>query len=320
MTTDKSAELFPGASKLVEGPVPSSSLLLLGPPGIGKTVFCKQFLGYGLSIGEPCVFIATDESPDDVKQSMKAFGFGEEKQEESGMFHVVDSYSSNPSDTNKSVKFFGFGGERQQKNRIFRIVDCYSWKLGVPSSGEYVVNNPADLAALSLAIDKALHGLRNVRLVLDSITGLTSISSHNVTYFSKFLQIIVAKIRSANGNAIFSANPEAHDKQFTSFLRLTFDGTLEMKQDELENEVRRQLRVVSIKGAKHKTCWMPFEITDKGINFENETTGLRCVMCKRLIESEPYFEVFGGKEYIFDSLDCARAYGRMKRLYGENFE
>ena len=282
----KSVDVFPGSSRLVEGEVPSESLLLLGPSGIGKTIFCKQFLYNGLIIGEPSIYVATDESPEEIGKSMKSFGFDIEPYLDSGMF---------------------------------RIVDCYSWKLGGESASEYAVNNPADLAVVSIAIEKARQGLKKIRFVLDSVTGLTSICSHNVTVFSKFLQIVVARIRLTNGNAIFTAAPEAHDQQFMSFLRLTFDGTLEMKEDESGKEIKRLLRIFSLKGAKHKTYWTPFEITDRGIIVKSEVE-LRCVMCSKLIEWEPHVEVIGGKKYSFDSPGCANTYKKLKSLYGEYFE
>jgi KaiC/GvpD/RAD55 family RecA-like ATPase len=230
--------------------------------------------------------VATDESPEEIGKSMKSFGFDIEPYLDSGMF---------------------------------RIVDCYSWKLGGESASEYAVNNPADLAAVSIAIEKARQGLKKIRFVLDSVTGLTSICSHNVTVFSKFLQIVVARIRLINGNAIFTATPEAHDQQFMSFLRLTFDGTLEMKEDESGKEIKRLLRIFSLKGAKHKTYWTPFEITDRGIIVKSEIE-LRCVMCSKLIEWEPHVEIIGGKKYSFDSPGCANTYKKLKSLYGEYFE
>ena len=70
----KPVDVFPGSSKLVEE-VPSASLLLLGPSGIGKTIFCKQFLFNGLIIDEPCIYVTTDESPEEIGKSMKSFGF-----------------------------------------------------------------------------------------------------------------------------------------------------------------------------------------------------------------------------------------------------
>jgi len=279
-------DVFPGSSRLVEGEVPSESLLLLGPSGSGKTIFCKQFLYNGLIIGEPSIYVATDESPEEIGKSMKSLGFDIEPYLDSDMF---------------------------------RIVDCYSWKLGGESSSEYAVKNPADLATVSIAIEKARQGLEKIRFVLDSVTGLTSVCSHNVTVFSKFLQIVVARIRLMNGNAIFTATPEAHDPQFMSLLRLTFDGTLEMKEDESGKEIKRLLRVFSLRGAKHKTHWTPFEITDSGIIVKSEVEQ-RCMMCSKLIEWEPHVEVIGDKKYSFDSPECANTYKKLKSLYGEYFE
>jgi hypothetical protein len=78
-------------------------------------------------------------------------------------------------------------------------------------------------------------------------------------------------------------------------------------------------RVFSLRGAKHKTHWTPFEITDRGIIVKSEIE-LRCVMCSKLIEWEPHVEVIGDKKYSFDSPGCANTYKKLKSLYGEYFE
>ena len=286
----KPVAVFPSLSKLVEGQVPPQSLLLLGPSGIGKTIFCKQFLYDGIIVGQPCIYMATDESPEEICKSMKSFGFDIDRDDKAGML---------------------------------RIIDCYSWKLGRKSSNKYTVNNPANLATLSMTIEKATRGLKKTRLVLDSITGLTSICNHNVTTFSKFLQIIVARIRLTNGYAIFTAAPEAHNKQFLSFLRLTFGGILEMKGDETGKEIKRLLRIFSLRGARHQTHWTPFEITNEGIEIRNVTkkeNGNRCLMCSKLIGGKPDVEIVEGKKLSFDSAECAKTYRKLKSVYGEDFE
>ena len=279
-------DVFPGSARLVEGALPPSSLLLIGPSGVGKTIFCKQFLYNGLSKGEGCLYVSTSESPDEIERSMKNFGF------EISAFKNKD---------------------------MFRIVDCHSWKTGGASPSKWVVKNPGDLATVSINIENAMRGLNKIRMVLDSITGLTSTCSYNPTYLSKFLQIIVAKIRLLNGTAIFVVTPEAHDQQFLSYLREIFDGTLEMKEEDAGNDIKRLLRVFSIKGANHKTKWMPFDITNQGIVVKNEVE-MRCVMCSRLIEQEPHVETIDGNPYNFDSAECASTYRKLKALYGDSFE
>lgn len=286
----KQVSVFPGSARLVEGQMPPSSLLLMGPSGIGKTIFAKQFLYNGLVSGEAGVYLSTDETPERVQESMKSFGFN------------TETYVN---------------------NGTFSVVDCYSWKIGGKSSSKYYVSNPADLAVVSGTIDSARQGLKNTRFVLDSMTGLMTICSHNLTFFSKFLQVIVAKTRAMGGNALFLAAPEAHDPLFISYLREIFDGTLEMKMETEKGasgeEIKRLLRLFSLKGAKHKTHWMPFEITDRGIVVKSDVE-LRCMMCSRPIEFEPHLEVVEGKEYSFDSAECAATYRKLKALYGENFE
>ena len=282
----KTNDVFPGSANLVEGRLPPSSLLLMGPTGVGKTIFCKQFLFNGLVEGEQGIYVSTDESPEEIEKSMKSYGF--------------------------DVEPF-------KKNDMFRIVDCHSWKTGGASSTKYVVSNPADLALLSKVVENATEGLGKKRVVFDSLTGMMSICNHNLTYFSKFLQIIVAKIRTTNSLGIFATAPEAHDTQFISYMRQIFDGTLEMKEDESGRDIKRLLRVFSLKGAKHKTIWTPFEITNKGIAVRSEAE-LRCVNCGRVIEWEPHTEVINGRAYNFDSADCAGTYRSLKSVYGESFE
>jgi hypothetical protein len=92
-----------------------------------------------------------------------------------------------------------------------------------------------------------------------------------------------------------------------------------MKDDESGKEIKRLLRVFSLKAAKHKTVWMPFEITDKGIALKSDSE-LRCVMCSRLIEWEPHVEVIDGAKYNFDSAECANTYRKFRSVFGQSFE
>ena len=244
----KQIDVFPGSRRLVEGEMPSASLFLMGPSGIGKTIFAKQFIYNGLANGETCIYLSTDESPTRIQESMKRFGFN------------VDTYADN--DT-------------------FRIIDCYSWKIGGKSCSKYCVSNPDNLATVSMAIDEARKNLKKTRLVLDSLTGLMSFCSHNLTFFSKFLQVIVAKTRASESNAIFLASSDAHDHVFMSYMREIFDGTLEMKlekeKSESGEEIKRLLRLFSLKGAKHKTQWALFEIKNNGIILRSEKE-IRCIL------------------------------------------
>jgi len=282
----KTVDVFPGSSKLVEGIVPKSSMLLMGPSGIGKTIFAKQFTYNGLLNGETCIYVSTDEPHERVIQTMKSLGF------------EIEEFV---------------------KSDKFRVVDAYSWKLEKSPLSKYAVKNPSNLLDVLKTVDDARDSLTNIRLVLDSITGLTSICEHSMLEIVRLLQLLVARITSSDSNAIFIAVPEAHDPQLVSHFRLIFDGILEMRQDETSKQIKRLFRIFSLKGAKHATTWTPFEITEKGIILVKENQ-LRCEMCARTIEWEPYTELIAGEKHVFDRPECARTYRKLKGVYGKNFE
>jgi KaiC/GvpD/RAD55 family RecA-like ATPase len=281
----KMLDVFPGSRRLVRGTIPSSSLLLMGPSGVGKTIFCKHFFYNGILMGEPCIYVTTNETPEEIKTSMKTFGLDIEQYEKSG--------------------------------RI-RIVDGCSWKLGRASSSDYAVDSQQNyLTAISIKIKKARQNLKNTRLVLDSVSELTALSDKGAVL--KFLQVLTARIRLDGGKAIFTIASGAHDEHFLNQVRLIFDGILEMRIDDSGKELKRLLRIFSLKGTRHKTTWTPFEITDKGIVVKSETE-LRCALCSKLIDWEPIIKVIDGKKYAFDTSECMNTYKKFKSVYGSSFE
>ncbi len=156
-----SIEIFPGSKRLVKGKVPSSSLLLIGPSGVGKTIFCKQFIYNGLIAGETCVYVTASESPEELENSMRNFGFD------------VEQY---------------------KRNKMFRVIDCCSWRLGQQSSSSYAVSNQFDvLTDVSINIKKATQDLTNIRFVFDSISEITPMCNQDAVL--TFLQTLAAKIR-----------------------------------------------------------------------------------------------------------------------------
>ena len=278
-------DTFPGSKILVKNTVPSSSLLLIGPSGVGKTIFSKQFAYNGLITGDPCVYVAASESPEELENSMLNFGFN------------VEPY---------------------KRKKMFRVIDCCSWKLGKRSSSAYSVGSQHDfLTSVSINIKKATHGLRNIRFVLDSISEISPMC--NPDNILNCLQILAGRIRLQKGHALFTVASDAHPYNFMNLLRTMFDGILEMKIDDSGKEIKRLLRLFSLKGAIHKTTWTPFDITDHGIVLKSETEA-RCTLCSKVIGWDPIIKVIDGKKYTFDSMNCFNTYKKFKSVYGDTFQ
>jgi KaiC/GvpD/RAD55 family RecA-like ATPase len=277
-------ETFPGSNLLVKGRIPCCSLLLIGPTGVGKTIFCKHFLYSGLKSNETCIYVSTSEIPKEIILSMKKIDLD------------ITSFL---------------------ENGMLRIIDGCSWKVGKKSSSQFAVDGQHNyLTSMSIAINKAKKNLQNIRFIFDSISDLVALSDNDSVI--NFLQILTGKIRLEGGKALFTIATGAHDEHFIHLLRLTFDGILEMKLDDSGFEIKRLLRVFSLKGIKHKTSWTPFEITDNGIVLQNESQ-LRCSLCSKPILWEPITIKIANKEFFFDTQDCLNTYKKFKSVYGDDF-
>jgi KaiC/GvpD/RAD55 family RecA-like ATPase len=65
-----------GLDRLLEGGfVKGSSVLVSGPAGTGKTIFCAQYIWEGLKRGETCLFITLEERPEDILGDIERFGW-----------------------------------------------------------------------------------------------------------------------------------------------------------------------------------------------------------------------------------------------------
>jgi KaiC/GvpD/RAD55 family RecA-like ATPase len=65
-----------GMDKLIGGGfIPGNTYLITGGTGTGKTIFCCQFMWEGLQKNEPCVYFTLEETPEDIMEDVKEFGW-----------------------------------------------------------------------------------------------------------------------------------------------------------------------------------------------------------------------------------------------------
>ena len=66
----------PGLDRLMHGGiVPGHAVLLIGPPGSGKTTLALQFLYEGLRRGEKCLLVSLEESKAAILQTVENYGW-----------------------------------------------------------------------------------------------------------------------------------------------------------------------------------------------------------------------------------------------------
>jgi KaiC/GvpD/RAD55 family RecA-like ATPase len=271
------AEVFPGASLLINGEIPRGIYLLMGNSGSGKTSFCKTFIARGLSNKETGIYLSTDVDCGEIQASIQ-----------------------------KLME------DQDRMKGDLRLIDAYSWRVrGVMGSGPFVTVDPANLTGVMIACQKICQDVCKPRFVFDSITNLAVQSNPDTTL--KFLQLVTAKIRSMNALAFFTLTPTSHDSMFVSTVKTMFDGIFEMRLDDIGYEITRMFRIFSIKGVKHQTRWIIFTITERGISMVEDNTP-RCAWCGGIIPYEPLKETIKDRDYTFHATGCSNSFKKKLAL------
>ena len=76
-------------TKLNGGFAKNRGFLITGTPGSGKTIFGLHFIHKACSEGKKCIYIATEETPDDILDQAKMLGLDLDPYIENGQLNIV---------------------------------------------------------------------------------------------------------------------------------------------------------------------------------------------------------------------------------------
>jgi KaiC/GvpD/RAD55 family RecA-like ATPase len=215
-----------GLDALISGGLPEgSTVMLVGPPGSGKSTFCMEFAYAGLSAGEKCVYITTTEAPDAVRKKMALFG-----------------WDTAPFDRNLA------------------FVDCYSWRTQERQS-KYAIESLQDLTGLAIAVKQAVAdlGLKRGRVVLDSASDFLLYCDEKSVF--KFLQVFAGEVKRVKSVAALVVEEGLHPREQVTTLNYFSDGAIRFET----RERRRMLRIERMGGTRHPLEWVGLEIRNAGL-------------------------------------------------------
>lgn len=98
---------IPHLDNLIEGGFPKNQLVLLaGPAGTGKTIFCTQFIYNGtVEHKENGVYAILEEDALTLKRNMKTFGYDLERLEQEKKVRIIDIESLKDSGLTSNMQF-----------------------------------------------------------------------------------------------------------------------------------------------------------------------------------------------------------------------
>ncbi|MDY6768641.1 MAG: RAD55 family ATPase [Candidatus Nanohaloarchaea archaeon] len=213
-----------GLDEALSGGFPeNASVLLVGPPGAGKTTFLDQFAYQGLEEGEKVLYITLDSPPEEVKET---------------------------------ARYFGWDYDEFGDNIVF--LDGYSWREGGDVEGRFAIEGPADLDEMNITLADAMQelGKGRKRVVLDSVSTLVLYTDPSSAV--KFLQVVSAKSKASNSNLLMTLEEGVHEEKTISTLNYVADGLLRMTVDDEDRQVMVQRMVKT----EHSSEWLDFTIEE----------------------------------------------------------
>ncbi len=222
----KLKELFPA----------NYTLMLTGPPGVGKHDFCLDLITYYLERGDKMVYITTEKSPAQIEKVLEKFI---DIKKHDGNIIYVDGYS-------------------------WSIGEKYSW-LRNNENRILSIDNPSNLNEIKVKLERAIEILgKPVKIVFDSLSPV--FLHNNANDVTKFIQMLSSRVKTDYGFIVFTLQEGVHDPQVVNTLVYFVDGLLQMKFEE-DERLKRKLRVHHLKGISTSPEWRDFSL-EGGIKIE----------------------------------------------------
>lgn len=224
----KSRTGIKGLDEVTGGGLPTGRpIILSGGPGCGKTMLAMQFLVQGAAqFGEPGVFVAFEETPDELSQNFASFGF----------------------DIERLVA---------RKKLVLEYI--YVERSEVHETGEY------DLEGLFIRLQHAIESIGAKRVVIDTLEALFSGFS-NTAILRAEIRRLFRFLKNLGVTTIVTAERGDTNLSRYGLQEYVSDCVIVLDHRVDEQMSTRRLRVVKYRGTVHGTNEYPFLIEDKGIS------------------------------------------------------
>jgi KaiC/GvpD/RAD55 family RecA-like ATPase len=237
-----------GLDPLIEGGLlKPSTTLLIGHPGVGKSIFCEHFVWEGLKRGDYVIYFVLDFPPSELKRRMTRFNWD------------ISPYVTN----------------EPSKKRLY-IADAFSGATDIPQqkfSEELYVKNPGNLDELFAVFDDLMAKVAPlasqdsaIRIVVDSVSPILSTSTDIPKVYRLFRRLVVRTSLVENAVALFVAHLGMHGSQVETTLKQLAGNSIQMIRRIEKDESRTYLRIEHLRETYHTNKLIPYAITNEGLS------------------------------------------------------
>jgi archaellum biogenesis ATPase FlaH/class 3 adenylate cyclase len=297
---------IPGLSSLVGQATAektnSGIILLMSPPGGGKTIFCRQMITDCLESGSMCIYINSSMTRKEYGNLFNNIADAKIKNLKFLNPYLVTT-GNKESDTSTSIDEPKLSATLQEIR-----ISIEEWSSSVTNTIEGTQHGSRS----------TINDLPKCAIILDSLTHMfTLFEEDKVLKFVNALSFLIKELESLA--LITMSGTQSNNESILNKLSSIFDIVLEIAIQEDPDKIKRKLKLISIKGASTKSSSTLFNIEDDGIlKFESEASSKTklsiCGLCKAPILEKPeyYLDMPFHNNHVKIYMKLAGAFGQAR--------
>lgn len=298
--------IIPGFSSLVRQAgaekIDSGIILLMSPPGGGKTLYCRQMILESLEEGASCIYINSSMTRKEYQNLFKSVT--EEKIKKLKFLNPYLVVTGNKeSDTSTGISDPKLSATLQE---IQNTID--EWTSSVTNT-----NTGTNQESTTLSDNSKF------AIFIDSLTHMFTLFEEDKVL--KFINALSFLIKELEATALITmSGTQSSNGTILNKLSSIFDIVLEIEVQQESDKIKRKLKLVSMKGAGSKSSSSAvFDIEEDGnLKFESEATSKSklsiCGLCKAPILEEPeyYLDMPFHHNHVKIYMKLAGAFGQAR--------
>ncbi len=297
--------IIPGFSSLVgqagAEKTESGIILLMSPPGGGKTLYCRQMILESLEDGASCIYINSSMTRKEYQNLFKSV-----TEEKIKKLRFLNPYlvttGTKESDISTGINDLKLSATLQEIQNTIK-----QWTSSVTNT-----NTGTNQESTTLGNNT------KYAIFIDSLTHMFTLFEEDKVL--KFINALSFLIKEIEATALITmSGTQSSNGTILNKLSSIFDIVLEIDVQEEADKIKRKLKLVSMKGAGSKSASAVFDIEEDGnLKFESEATSKSklsiCGLCKAPILEEPeyYLDMPFHHNHVKIYMKLAGAFGQAR--------
>jgi len=218
---------------LIDGGYPKKrSILITGGPGVGKTIIALQFVDCACKSGLKCLYLATEETPEELRIQAAQLGLSIAEYEEKGQLHF--------------------------ESALAERMDDITWQRG-KNAGTSLFKKPLNAIKSSDA---------DV-MVLDNIGSYTLDTT--IGAFREQMDYLVNTIREKNMTGLIISDDTLNER-YNNVAQYSVHGAIHMfkRESPFTGNVERLMNVIKMRGTNTPLSYVRYSINQNGINIQTQ--------------------------------------------------